>query len=1142
MKPPPAPRFITPPAAASRRHCAFALAAAAALAFATPATPAAPAAAGFTRLDKLPPPRICDATGGVFINAGNPVENLVDDDPVTEFASAGKGLHTFVEFDFGKPAPIAGFRHQDRRNGTIAASELIFLDDAGNEITRVPVAHADRGGAVVFKPIQPAVTARRVRWQVAKLGKGNAASVGGAEITFYTTGKTDATPDGITIETLALPITGKNTPAASSTAPAAPLTQPLKLNIDYPYAEPLDATVTLGDAPARPVRLQPGPQTLDFTIPISKQPRALPLAIAAASTTTAAPASQQPLYRADIAIPAFREITIYITPHSHHDIGYTEIQTAIEEKQLNNLLVAMDAADRTADYPEGSRFVWNLEGTWTADRLLRCLDDAHREKFYTAVRQGRLAIDAMYFNVLTGLCRPEELISLFRLATELRAKTGATIDSAMISDVPGYTWGTVTALAQARVKYLSPAANTFDRVGATNLAWENKPFWWIGPSGAERILVWAPFGGYNYANRITRITPEWAENFLTSILRANYPYDTEYIRWSRGDNGTPDTALPDQVRDWNATHAWPRLVIASIHDAFSALEKTDAARIPEYRGDWTPYWEDGAGSSAAETAENRASSDRLNQAAALWTMLAPATYPARDFADAMRHILLYSEHTWGASASVTAPASLETQQQWAIKRAYAATAATQTRALLERARALAIDAGPPVPAAIDLYNTTSWPRTELVTLPRDYARAGDNRVLDDTGAPVPTQRLTTGELVMLAENIPPFSARRYTITTGPATAPAQKATATATPATLDNAILHLALDPATGGITELRAGKNTHNFAGTATGETLNDYLYFNGDDPATARGATNTTIRVKERGPLVASLTIESTAPGCHALTREIRLVAGRDAVDITNIVDKARLVAKDYRAPEGKESVNFAFPFNVPAGQVRIESPLAITRPDADQIPGACKNWFTAGRWADISNATTGITWVTLDAPLVQVGALTANLLNSQTNPNVWRKQTGPAQKLYAWVMNNHWGTNYRAWQEGPVTFRFILRPHAAYDPAAATRLAIAASQPLIPARAHGEKPPATPRLALSTPDVIVFALKPSDDGRALIARLWNTGQTAASTTLTWSSPAPRRVTLSDTSEEPLAELPPGAPVEIPASGVVTLRAELQ
>ena len=188
--------------------------------------------------------------------------------------------------------------------------------------------------------------------------------------------------------------------------------------------------------------------------------------------------------------------------------------------------------------------------------------------------------------------------------------------------------------------------------------------------------------------------------------------------------------------------------------------------------------------------------------------------------------------------------------------------------------------------------------------------------------------------------------------------------------------------------------------------------------------------ITVKEPGPLLASLLIESEAPGCNRLLREIRLSAGSDNLELINTVDKKRLEAKNYLEPRGKESVNFAFPFNVPQGQMRIDLPLAVMRPEIDQLAGSCKNWLTVGRWVDISNSQYGITWVTRDAPLIQVGGLTATLLNSQTNPQVWRKKIEPTQKFYAWVMNNHWGTNYRAYQEGPVTFRFRAAPPRAFQ----------------------------------------------------------------------------------------------------------------
>jgi alpha-mannosidase len=273
--------------------------------------------------------------------------------------------------------------------------------------------------------------------------------------------------------------------------------------------------------------------------------------------------------------------------------------------------------------------------------------------------------------------------------------------------------------------------------------------------------------------------------------------------------------------------------------------------------------------------------------------------------------------------------------------------------------------------------------------------------------------------------------------------------------------------------------------------------------------------------------------------LEREVRLVAGQEHLTLVNLVDKKRLESGSYHAHEGKESLNFAFPFAVPRGQVRVEVPFGVVRPDHDQIPSACKNWFTAGRWADVSNEQMGVTWVTLDAPLVQVGGLTANLLNSQTDWRVWKREVGPTQKLYSWAMNNHWGTNYRAYQEGPVVFRYVLWPHQGYDPAAASRLAVAQSQPLLPVRARGEAPSGCPLLRLSGDDVLITGLKPSDDGRAWIVRLWSASGKDAVVRLEWGDRVPAKVRWSDTGEE-AGELVTG-PVTIPAWGWVTLRAEL-
>lgn len=1072
--------------------------------------------ADFTPLTPVPTPRLVASSpaypGGAFEAA-----HILDGVPKTEYSSNARGTETFLELEFAAPTRVGAFRHVDRNDpATIAASELVFTDADGGVVATVPVSHVNQRGGETFFVLPSPATARRVKWRVTKVGPQGHGTVGGAELGFFLVGPTEPTPARDTVEVKQVPILRRD---------GTGRVQTLRVTVNHPYAEPAEAVLRLEGAEPRTLRLQPGRQTIELTAPAVAADAPVALALEVAG---------QLVVRTTLERRAVRPLTVHVLPHSHTDIGYTEIQTEIEDKQVQNLISGMAIARRTASYPPGARFVWNVEVAWAADLYLRRLGEAQRKEFLAAIQAGQVALNGMYLNELTGLCRPEELIRLFRLATQLGAETRVPVDAAMISDVPGYTWGTVTAMAQAGIKYFSVAPNYFDRIGDILVQWENKPFYWVGPDGRSEVLVWIPFWGYAMSHRYHKFSPQLVEDFCDGLAQRGYPYDLAYVRWSGvGDNATPDPAICDFIKDWNATHASPQFVISSTSEAFRAFERRHGAHLPRVAGDWTPYWEDGAASSALETALNRASSDRVTQAEALWAMLNPRACPAGAFAEAWRNVLLYSEHTWGAWCSVSEPFRRETREQWAIKQSYAVAADLQSRDLLSRA--LAQSPGPAQPDAIDVFNTCSWTRGELVVVPK-FLSEGRNRVTDDIGQPVAAQRLRTGELVIQARDVPPLAARRYTLGAGQ---PHVAGKVTAQGATLDNGQLKLRVDEQTGGIVELRLAGLDANLADTADGQALNEYLYFNGDNPAAAKRNGPVKTSVRETGPLIASLLIESDAPGCHRLAREIRLVAGADSVEIINTLDKDRLVAASYHAKEGKESLNFGFPFAVPGGQVRLEVPFGVIRPDADQILSACKNWFTVGRWADVANDQFGVTWVTLDAPLVQVGGLTANLLNSQANPDVWRKKVGPTQKLYAWAMNNHWGTNYRAYQEGPHVFRFILRPHRGYDPLAASRLAIAASQPLQPTAARGAKPAGTPRLALSSPDVLITGLKPSDDGKALILRLWGAAGRDTETRLVWNQPAPQQLWLSDTSEQPVRKL--HASVTVPAWGVVTMRAEL-
>ena len=1091
-------------------------------------------AAGYTRL--VPADARIIAAATAFPGGGYNAENLLKPAAPSgyraDYASNGLGVKTFVDFDLGAPVRVAAFRHIQRRTpDTIAEANLVFSDaaDFSHVLTTVKIKHVDELGATTWAAFVP-VNARYVRWQVTVVLPGRSPNVGGQSIEFFVAGVTEAKPAGIGIEARTVPILEGQ---------AGALLQPLKVTLDYPYAESARVVVAVAGQEPRPLDLTYGSHTLPYSVAAADADRTLPITISLNGEQVASRA---------VTLKPSRKLSVYILPHSHTDIGYTAIQTDIEEKQINNLLQGLADARRTADYPEGARFVWNVEVLWAADLFLQRLPAKHREEFLDAVKHGQVALNGMYLNELTGLCRPEELVRLFRYATQLGERTGVPVDSAMISDVPGYTWGTVTAMNQAGIKYFSVAPNYIDRIGDILVQWENKPFWWIGPDGTSRVLVWIPFRGYAMSHIYGKLSAKFVAEYCEGLEQRGYPYDIAYMRWAgHGDNAVPDPSICEFVKEWNATHDSPRFIISSTSEAFRAFEKRHGDQLPQVRGDWTPYWEDGAGSSAAETAMNRASSERLAQAETLWAMLAPQRYPARKFEEAWNNVLLYSEHTWGAHCSVSQPAIPFTSDQWTIKQSYATVANLQSRQALSEAAQSGAGFQPGKPVAttgpvekvahVDIYNTTSWPQTSVVLVPHEVSEVG-NFVTDDQGRPVPAQRLVSTELAVLVRDLPPLAGRRYTIATQGTVSAETKATATG--AALANDKLRVQLDEKTGGIIELRAAGLDVNLADTASGHAVNDYLYLVGDDLAALQRNGPVKITVRDHGPLVASLLVESAAPGCHKLTREIRLVAGGDYVELFNTVDKRRLEAVNYSAKEGKESVNFAFPFNVPGGAVRLDVPLGMIRAEQDQMPSACKNWLTAGRWAEVANADFGVTWVTLDAPLVQLGGITATLLNSQTNPDTWRKKIEPTQKLYSWAMNNHWHTNYRAYQEGPVVFRFVLRPHRGPGSAAeASRFATSFSQPLVAVPGRGRAPDATPLLRVEPAEVLVSGLKPSDDGKALIVRLLGANDKPMKARLTWSQPAPKRLWISDTSERPGPEVVGDVPV--PAWGVTTLRAEL-
>ncbi len=259
--------------------------------------------------------------------------------------------------------------------------------------------------------------------------------------------------------------------------------------------------------------------------------------------------------------------------------------------------------------------------------------------------------------------------------------------------------------------------------------------------------------------------------------------------------------------------------------------------------------------------------------------------------------------------------------------------------------------------------------------------AGD-LVRDAAGTPIPSQRLRTGELAFVATAVPGFGARRYFLEKGPAAA---KGAARAEETAVDNGKLRAAVDRVSGAVGSLvwKDGP-ARELVDPAKAPGLGHYLYVPGVDPRAARTVSSVEIVPGEAGPLVASLVVRSDAPGARSLRREYRVIDGLERLDVTVTIDKEKV--------REKESVHVAFPFAVPGAETRVDVGWGFVRPEADQIDGACRDFFCARDSVDVSNGDFGVTWTALDAPLVEVGAITDETPR-ESERRVWLRKIEPS-----------------------------------------------------------------------------------------------------------------------------------------------------
>ena len=775
--------------------------------------------------------------------------------------------------------------------------------------------------------------------------------------------------------------------------------------------------------------------------------------------------------------------------HSHTDIGYTHPQPVVMELHRRFIDEALDIAERTADYPEDAKFRWTCEVTGITVDWWQHASNADRDRFLAAVKRGQFDVAGMGWH-MTPLMDHAMVVDVLKPLHFLR-DLGIPVRSAMNTDVNGLPWGVVDALLDHGITGISMAIN--EHYGHALKPWP-RAFNWEAPGGRSITA----YNGFIYgvtSDRSLRIpldmdearvrVPAWTKRWEDG----GYPHPFLMMQLTNvryHDNGSPQPAIPDFIRrfnDGNAESGGVKLRLGTISEFFDRVRAQPQETLPTLRGDWTDWWNFGAGSTAHETSQMLRGQRDLDAARAL-EAFHPGATPRRR---AMLHdraeadLALYAEHTWGADRSISQPYSPETRTQQLLKLAFAAEGASVARMLRRDAlEELAIDAGGEEPRLL-VFNPHPFPVEQALRLPylppmADAPDPSRGFGLEDILPSGPSshriqrQDVVTSDLSdARAYWTAPIRVPALSYVTMPASGvmPAATDGLSAKDGVLANGRITLVLDQQAGGVTSLKrdgveyAGAAAENLRfgvpvleRIASGVRTDMFDVVQLESPDWHK-AWRLDWQAKRDMPATVAATRETILRGSAEIAQSFalangdkveviyRLLPNDPALQIEAVVTKLQTAEPN--------ALYLPLPTALQSGwDVDYETGGAMVKLDDEQLPYASRHYITTQRFIRIADGAHEVTVACPDAPLWQIGGFTFGRFGDPDG-----RVTRENPTLLAWLTNNYWSTNFQADQAGVMRFRFWLLPAEKQSLGASAQGALARVQPLA-AHLYAERGP--------------------------------------------------------------------------------------
>jgi hypothetical protein len=653
----------------------------------------------------------------------------------------------------------------------------------------------------------------------------------------------------------------------------------------------------------------------------------------------------------DVSLTAQRKWTIFVVPHTHLDVGYTDYQGKVAETQSR---VLTQAGSLIAQHPD---FRFSMDGSWNLQQLLETRPEAKREEILNLIRSGKMAMPAQYCNLLTGYASLETLYRSLYESKALAHRYNLPFEYANITDVPTYSGSYPSILASSGVKYWVAAANN-DRAPIFFYDhWNEKsPFWWEGPDG-KKILFWYS-RHYEQVQTLFGLSPqlpavrESLPIYLQAYSAPSYKPDVALLYGTQVENTDLVPSTAKFATDWNEQYVFPKLNYSTFPDFFHYIEAKYGRDLVTFKGDGGGYWEDGIGSDAYFEAEDRANQNRALSAEILASVthsLDPNLNPPRGlFTDIWRNIILFAEHTWLSYNSVSQPDHEESVRQLRVKDARAETASLEIEDVTNRSLSQLADQIHIPANTLVVFNSLNWRRDSLVETDLfEHPTLVDLTTHQEVPLEVLYEKENFLHVRFLAKDLPAVGYKCFSIAYGQQGHPAEPPRSS--DRTIENAYYRLTVDPESGALTSIYDKEANREIVDSASSYKFGQYLYVTGGDgdtqminpfPAlppgelTVHPATSGKFLGSERMPWGQSLRLTSTDLNTPRIETEILLFNDQKKIEFRFQVHK--------NYTNNKEAVYFAFPVATSGPHFAFATQQGWIDPARDLMKGASLEWF--------------------------------------------------------------------------------------------------------------------------------------------------------------------------------------------------------